>query len=153
MARIRLFTPGSSRAHQFVVQGHWEQSWPASAQNVGAARRAAVRAAVRAGATASVIESVRLAVTEAVSNAVVHGYRDSGEGEFTLVVESGNGALEVSVTDDGCGMQPRMDSPGAGLGLSLIARVSGSLAVASQPGEGTEVRMRFPLGRAEPARA
>jgi len=105
-----------------------------------------VRAAARAGAGAAVIDAVRLAVTEAASNVVVHGYRDGRQGEFTLVVEAENGALQVSVIDDGGGMQPRVDSPGAGLGLGLIARVSGTFTVTSPPGGGTEVRMSFPLG-------
>ena len=32
--------------------------------------------------------------------------------------------LRVTVCDEGIGMRPRLDSPGLGLGLSLIARVS-----------------------------
>ena len=40
---------------------------------------------------------------------------------------------------------PRMDSPGAGLGLPLIANVTDSFSVTELPEGGTEVCMTFPL--------
>lgn len=92
------------------------------------------------------LESVRLAVSEAVSNVVVHGYRDSPAGRFTVVVESWPDELKVIVRDDGCGMQPRTDSPGAGLGLPLIAQLSQSFSLTAPPDGGTELCMTFPLG-------
>ena len=64
------------------------------------------------------LDAVRLAVSEAVSNVVVHGYRDRATGTFTVSIDWGPDELRVVVRDDGCGMQPRPDSPGAGLGLA-----------------------------------
>jgi stage II sporulation protein AB (anti-sigma F factor) len=122
-----------------------EQSWPARPEHVGAARRAVWDAAVRAGAQKPVREAARLAVSEAVSNVVVHSYRDSDGGEFTLRVEWGGSELKVIVRDEGCGMAPRMDSPGAGLGLPLIATLADTFSVTAPPGGGTEVCMTFPL--------
>jgi serine/threonine-protein kinase RsbW len=103
---------------------------------------------VRAGAQKPVREAARLAVSEAVSNVVVHSYRDSDGGDFTLRVEWGRGELRVIVRDEGCGMAPRMDSPGAGLGLPLIATLADSFSVTAPPGGGTEVCMTFPLLKA-----
>jgi serine/threonine-protein kinase RsbW len=122
-----------------------EQSWPARPEHVGAARRAASVAAERAGAENAVLDAVRLAVSEAVSNVIVHGYRDARRGEFTVAVEWEDDHLRVRVRDSGCGMRPRPDSPGAGLGLPLIARLSHSFAVREPPEGGTEVCMTFPL--------
>jgi serine/threonine-protein kinase RsbW len=122
-----------------------EQSWPARPEHVGAARRAVWDAAVRAGAQKRVREAVRLAVSEAVSNVVVHSYRDASGGEFTLSVEWDGDNLRVVVRDEGCGMAPRMDSPGAGLGLPLMATLADSFSVTAPPGGGTEVCMTFPL--------
>lgn len=94
-------------------------------------------------------EAARLAVSEAVSNVVVHGYRENGSaGGFTLCVEWGGAELRVTVRDQGCGMAPRMDSPGAGLGLPLIANLTASFSVTAPPGGGTELCMTFPLLRA-----
>jgi serine/threonine-protein kinase RsbW len=92
-----------------------------------------------------VLDAVRLAVSEAVSNVIVHGYRESGNGAFTVAVEWEGGELCVTVRDTGCGMQPRMDSPGAGLGLPLIANLAETFTVIAPPGGGTEVRMTFSL--------
>jgi stage II sporulation protein AB (anti-sigma F factor) len=123
-----------------------EQSWPARPEHVGAARRAASVAAQRAGAENSVLDAVRLAVSEAVSNVVVHSYRNTPRrGEFTVAIEWEDGLLQVTVRDHGCGMQPRMDSPGAGLGLPLIASLAETFSVVAPPEGGTEVSMTFPL--------
>ena len=93
-------------------------------------------------------EAARLAVSEAVSNVVVHGYRDSSPGAFTVSVEWNGGELCVIVRDHGCGMTPRMDSPGAGLGLPLIATLAKSFSVTAPEDGGTEVVMTFPLLKA-----
>ena len=122
-----------------------EQSWPASPEHVGAARKVVSAAARRAGADDPVLDAVRLAVSEAVSNVIVHGYRESGNGAFTVAIEWEDDELRVSVRDDGCGMQPRADSPGAGLGLPLIANLAETFSVIAPPGGGTEVNMTFAL--------
>ncbi len=122
----------------------WQKKWPARAEHVGAARRAARAAAQAAGAAREVREAVGIAVSEAVTNAILHGYRKA-PGEFVLRLEVQDGALCVTVTDDGVGMQPRTDSPGAGLGLPLIASVTQSFSVSAVPDGGTVVSMTFPL--------
>jgi serine/threonine-protein kinase RsbW len=122
-----------------------EQSWPASPEHVGAARKAVSAAARRAGAEDEVLDAVRLAVSEAVSNVIVHGYRGAPSGAFTLEVEWEDDELRITVRDQGRGMQPRTDSPGAGLGLPLIASLAETFTVTAPPDGGTEVSMTFPL--------
>ena len=98
-----------------------------------------------AGAEAPVLDAVRLAVSEAVSNVVMHGYRARPAGTFTVAVDQDGDELRVTVRDQGGGMAPRPDSPGAGYGLPLIESVTESLSVNLPPGGGTEVCMTFGL--------
>ena len=50
--------------------------------------------------------------------------------------------------DEGSGLAPRVDSPGLGLGLGLIAQVADSADVRAPETGGTEVIMRFNVARA-----
>jgi serine/threonine-protein kinase RsbW len=92
------------------------------------------------------IAAVELAVTEAVTNVVVHAYRDRGPvdepGRVRLALTIEDGAAWVAVADEGAGMAPRADSPGLGMGLSLIASVCDELEI-EQRRDGTRVLMRF----------
>jgi anti-sigma regulatory factor (Ser/Thr protein kinase) len=86
------------------------------------------------------IADVRLAVTEAATYAVIHAYaKASGELRVTAVMQ--NGELAIVIADTGPVEQD--DSPGLGLGLSIIASVAARLAIISHPG-GTEIHMAFP---------
>ena len=90
-------------------------------------------------------DGVALAVTEAVTNAVMHAYRDREPGTVRIFASVGDGALVVIVSDDGPGMTPRTDSPGIGLGLSLIAQLSTTVEIDGN-GDGTRVIMSFEQG-------
>jgi signal transduction histidine kinase len=71
-----------------------------------------------------------------------------------------DGAVEVVISDSGPGIPddhlPRIFEPffttkatGTGLGLAVVRRImeghGGDVQVESRPGEGTRVRLRFPL--------
>jgi serine/threonine-protein kinase RsbW len=92
--------------------------------------------------------AVALAVTEAITNAVVHAYADAPEpGEIEVVVQRlPADGLEILVCDDGCGMMPRPDSPGIGLGLPLVATLAERFEVEARAGGGTRVLMAFATG-------
>ena len=51
--------------------------------------------------------------------------------------------LEIRVCDDGRGMTPRLDSPGLGVGLPIVAKISERFKVEARPTGGTAVRMFF----------
>jgi len=116
-------------------------------QSVGAARAAIREVAAHHDAEEDLADAMVLCVSEAVSNVVVHAYRDHdvpGRVELqTTVVDDG---LCVYVRDHGRGIAPRVDSPGLGLGLPLMANLSEHFEVRSRTGGGTEVVLHFPLG-------
>jgi anti-sigma regulatory factor (Ser/Thr protein kinase) len=123
---------------------------PAVAESCPQAR-GAVRAAL--AGTGVDVADVDLAVSEAVTNVVLHAYRDQdpsdGPGRLRITLDLEAGAALVTVVDDGLGMTPRDDTPGLGLGLSVIATVCDDLDVV-QRADGTTVQMRFTSAAADP---
>jgi serine/threonine-protein kinase RsbW len=95
--------------------------------------------------------AVALAVSEAVTNVVIHAYRerdpDSEPGEVRVTVTIDGDELLVSVADEGTGMRPHPDSPGAGLGLPIIATLADRFEVQRQRG-GTRLLLGFGLAAA-----
>jgi serine/threonine-protein kinase RsbW len=87
------------------------------------------------------VNEVALAVSEAATNAIVHGYRGD-PGLIHVSAERANGELTILVTDEGLGMGPRLDSPGLGLGLPIIAKLTQRFDVISK-GSGTRIHMVF----------
>lgn len=119
---------------------------PATARSVPRARRA-VQDAVQELLTD--VHGLGVAVSEAVSNVVNHAYRDDADhGVFAVTVRLDGGAVRVTVADDGAGIAPRTDSPGLGLGLSLMAAMADRIEVSPQR-PGGRVTMWFAC--AEPA--
>jgi len=130
-------------------QSRLKECLPARAENIALLRRAVVAYAGSNGASARQREDIALAVSEALSNAVLHAYvgRDSpGDVGVDAWIDDER-ALEVVVCDDGVGMLPRTDSPGLGVGLSLIARMTEHLEVVSPDAiPGMRLRMTFAIG-------
>jgi serine/threonine-protein kinase RsbW len=97
----------------------------------------------------AVLSDIALAVTEATTNAVLHAYRDREvPGTVTVTAELDGDHVSFAVRDEGSGLAPRVDSPGLGLGLGLIAQVADSADVRAPESGGTEVVMRFSVSRA-----
>jgi anti-sigma regulatory factor (Ser/Thr protein kinase) len=122
----------------------YEATYPPTPEGVGAMRREIAAYAKRAGLDEDGVADVRLAVSEAATNAVVHGYRDSSEGELKVLAYVADSELVVIVSDAGVGLAPRPDSPGLGLGMPLMASVTSRFRVVSR-GPGTEIHMAFAL--------
>lgn len=122
----------------------------ARAGNIAPLRRLVVAYATKCGASGAQCDDVGLAVNEALTNAVLHAYADRATpGEMTVDAAGHPCALDVLVSDDGVGMVPRgVDSPGMGLGLGLMARMSERVDIASGPATspGLRVHMTFSIG-------
>jgi len=117
--------------------------------SVPLARRRLIRFAAEAGAGQDRLEGIRLAISEALTNVVQHAYRDRPPGPLEVVAAVADNELWVLIADEGCGLKPRADSPGLGMGLALIGSVSDGMEVVTRSCGGTEVRMRFSLRPSE----
>ena len=124
----------------------FESTWPATPECVPAARRHVVAYLRDADCVPVALDDVALAVSEAVTNAVLHAYCHRDEpGEVRISVEADTGVEEVliQVDDDGRGMAPRTNSPGAGVGLSVIGTVTTRFESGERPDGGTRLCMWF----------
>lgn len=85
-------------------------------------------------------------VQEAITNAIRHG----GARRIGVSLRRSGGWVDASVRDDGSGFDPATMRPGFGLqGMRERAELgNGVLEIESEPGKGTEVRLRLPLARA-----
>jgi anti-sigma regulatory factor (Ser/Thr protein kinase) len=92
------------------------------------------------------VADVQLAVTEAATNAVMHGYAEA-TGELTLSAVVQDGELAIVIGDTGRGFDERRESPGLGVGLSVIAIVADRMRIIATPA-GTEIHMAFPCPNA-----
>jgi len=102
-------------------------------------------------------------ITNLVSNALLHGFDGVEAGTVTIKAMQGDGDVQLSVADDGCGIPTehqakvfdpffttRLGQGGSGLGMhivySIVTRVlGGRIMLASQPGKGTTLTMNLPL--------
>jgi serine/threonine-protein kinase RsbW len=119
----------------------FELRLPASPATVPHVRRALMSFAAAHGVPE--VSDIGLAVTEAVTNAILHAYRGGESGEMRVVACAEPDRLVVVVRDYGCGMSPRPDSPGLGMGLSIIGRLADEVNVETPPDGGTRLRMHF----------
>lgn len=117
---------------------------PAVPEHLAALRAGVVAFAREHGAGEEELAAIALAVSEAATNAMLHGFVGREPGTVRVVAAAGPGEVRVTVTDDGRGMQPRTDSPGLGLGLPTIGKLTARMDVRAGPGgAGTEVAMTF----------
>jgi anti-sigma regulatory factor (Ser/Thr protein kinase) len=119
---------------------------PAQPEQVGAIRRAVMASADTHGITEPLRADIALALTEACANVVNHAYRDSIE-PGALMVESYRRKDEfvIVVSDEGPGISPRTDSPGLGLGLALIARLTHRMEIGPNQPAGARLVMAFAI--------
>ena len=104
-----------------------------------------------------------LVVSNLVLNSITHAFPNDRKGTITLRAGAfGESEIEIVVADDGCGMSPqirrqafdpffstRRHEGATGLGLHIVHsmvvdRLEGRLALTSEPGAGTTVRVILP---------
>jgi serine/threonine-protein kinase RsbW/stage II sporulation protein AB (anti-sigma F factor) len=127
-----------------AVTDSLRRALPAVPSSVTALRGDIAAFVAAAGIGEPLLSGVKLAVSEAVTNAVMHAYVDAdGPGEVRVLASLRDDEMLVTVSDDGCGMVPRLDSPGLGVGLPFIAHIAETLDIDRTDGGGTELRMTF----------
>ena len=120
----------------------FEATIPGTPVSVRALRREISGIAEDCGMDAAGVADVQLAVTEAATNAVMHAYATT-TGDVTVTADVHEGELAIVIADTGTGLVERNDSPGLGVGLSIIATVTDEMRIVSDT-SGTKIHMTFP---------
>jgi anti-sigma regulatory factor (Ser/Thr protein kinase) len=127
------------------MEEYW--STPATVSAVSQLRRAVGAFLARAGVPDPLLANAKLAVSEAVTNVVVHGYPEASEpGPVNVKAAVERDGVHIVVADEGVGFAPRLDSPGVGLGLPVIAALADELSIDAE-GDGTRLELTFALAR------
>jgi len=168
---LDLASLDAQRGRDFVLQRLELGTWLREIADDFAApdQRAEPRLAVDPGLTPAWVQADPLRLRQVMTNLLSNAYKYSPDGgEVRLTLAGSEAALCIEVRDAGLGMTPEQLShinerfyradrssgiPGTGLGMSVVSEIvalhGGTLAVESQPGHGTTVRVTLP--RAQPA--
>ncbi len=102
------------------------------------------------------VADIKTAISEAVTNAIIHAYENqihkirieckiAGPDLYVTVIDHGKGIEDIRKA-----MEPlyttRPELERSGMGFAFMEAFMDEIAVASQPGEGTEVHMRKRIG-------
>jgi len=119
----------------------FDRAWQATPNNVGRARRALLDELRALEVDQPVLDAVSASLTEAMTNAVYHAYVGRRIGRVRVLASALPDTVAVIVQDDGCGFDPAMAKPGAG--LLLIAASASRVETTERPGGGTRTAMWF----------
>ncbi|MEH7303380.1 MULTISPECIES: anti-sigma F factor [Neobacillus] len=99
------------------------------------------------------LTEIKTVVSEAVTNAIIHGYENDPNGTVVIQVIIENSLIDMTIKDSGLGIvdveearQPlfttKPDLERSGMGFTIMENFMDEVEVHSQPGRGTEVRLR-----------
>jgi anti-sigma regulatory factor (Ser/Thr protein kinase) len=130
-------------------QADVRRSVPAASVEVAGIRHAVLASAAAHALPQASLDDIALAVSEACANVVMHAYPGApSPGPLHVETYRADHEFIVVVRDEGIGFSPRIDSPGLGLGLTLISRLSQRLEITENTPAGARVTMAFGLAPA-----
>ena len=94
----------------------------------------------------SLPDAIRTCVYRVVQEALQNVSRHSGAAHVKINVRQPNGAVSLTIEDDGAGFDPRHTRGMGLLGMEeRVKQLGGKLEVQSQPGKGTTLRVSLPV--------
>ncbi|MBP2240743.1 stage II sporulation protein AB (anti-sigma F factor) [Cytobacillus eiseniae] len=106
------------------------------------------------------LTEIKTVVSEAVTNSIIHGYDNDSNGLVYISVEIEDGFIDMSIRDEGLGImnveearQPlfttKPELERSGMGFTIMENFMDEIEISSQPGKGTEVRLRKHLSNSK----
>jgi serine/threonine-protein kinase RsbW len=103
------------------------------------------------------IEDLKTAIAEACINAIEHGNKFDEDKEVEVTLSANDNSLQVTVHDEGDGVDPTrlqkdvVDGDGLpqrrGYGVFLIDKMVNEFSIENEPGKGTNVKMLIHLNK------
>ncbi|QED50165.1 anti-sigma F factor [Cytobacillus dafuensis] len=106
------------------------------------------------------LTEIKTVVSEAVTNAIIHGYEQNPNGMVYISVKMDDGFIDMSIRDEGLGIldveearQPlfttKPELERSGMGFTIMENFMDEIEIQSQPGKGTEIRLRKHLSKSK----
>ncbi len=106
------------------------------------------------------LTEIKTVVSEAVTNSIIHGYENDPAGMVYITVTIQDGLVDMTIKDRGKGIQdieearqplftskPELER--SGMGFTIMENFMDEVEVTSNPGEGTEVRLKKDLTKSK----
>jgi stage II sporulation protein AB (anti-sigma F factor) len=125
----------------------------ALSQNESFARVTVAAFVAQLDPTMDELTEIKTVVSEAVTNSIIHGYENDPSGLVYINVMIEDDFIDMTIKDEGIGivdveeaMQPlfttKPDLERSGMGFTIMENFMDNVEVFSQPGLGTEIRLR-----------
>ncbi|MGN7400605.1 anti-sigma F factor [Cytobacillus praedii] len=106
------------------------------------------------------LTEIKTVVSEAVTNSIIHGYEQDPNGLVYITVKIEDGFIDMSILDEGMGImdveearQPlyttKPELERSGMGFTIMENFMDEIEIQSQPGKGTEIRLRKHLSNSK----
>ncbi|MBU8879188.1 anti-sigma F factor [Bacillus sp. FJAT-29790] len=106
------------------------------------------------------LTEIKTVVSEAVTNSIIHGYEQDPNGMVYISVTIEDGLVDISIKDEGLGIidveearQPlfttKPELERSGMGFTIMENFMDTIEIQSQPGKGTEIRLRKHLSNSK----
>lgn len=106
------------------------------------------------------LTEIKTVVSEAVTNSIIHGYENDSNGVVYISVKIEDGFIDMTIKDNGLGImdveearQPlfttKPELERSGMGFTIMENFMDEIEIKSQPGIGTEIRLRKHLSNSK----
>jgi stage II sporulation protein AB (anti-sigma F factor) len=135
------------------MKNEMKLQFSALSQNESFARVTVAAFIAQLDPTMDELTEIKTVVSEAVTNAIIHGYENDPNGIVYIQVSIEDSLIELTVKDSGLGIvdvdearQPlfttKPELERSGMGFTIMENFMDEVEVHTQPGRGTEVRLR-----------
>ena len=135
-------------------------NFSALSQNESFARVTVAAFIAQLDPTLDELTEIKTVVSEVVTNSIIHGYENDSNGMVFISVLLQDGTVEMLIKDEGIGitdideaMQPLYTSKPelerSGMGFTIMENFMDEVQVRSEPGFGTEIRLKKHLSKSK----